>query len=298
MRIVALILSMAPLACAGCIAVSTDRITAADLAPTLPIFQHIEPATPFGFAPLPGTQRILSERELVLFAQKHGVQPDGITSGLCIERQARPLAEGEIQTALIEALGVPDAELHIVEFYNLPVPTGRLEFRRSGLGTPVPPDAPVMWRGRLIYDGRRSIAVWAKVQITVLARQFVAAAAIPAGSVIHPEQVKEIESRQFPFLEQAPAAIGDIAGRIARRSISAGERIALRALEQPKDVAAGDLVHVRVGNGPAVLSFDAIAQGSGKTGDPIWIHNPTSGKNFRAVIEGKGRVAVQPAPGD
>ena len=295
MRIFALSLFLASLANAGCIAVPTDRITAADLAQGVPVFQQLEPATQFGLAPLPGTQRVVSERELVLFAHRHGVPEDGITSGLCIERQAKPIPAGDMQAALRDALGIADADVQVIEAYSMPLPAGRLEFRRSGLGTPVPAGAPVMWRGRLIYDQGRSLAVWAKVKITVPAHQFIAATAIPSGSLIRAEQVKEIEARQFPFLEPAPTAINDITGKVARRSIAAGERIVLRSLQQPKDVAAGELVHVQVLNGPAVLTFDAIAEGGGRTGDSIWVHNPVSGKNFRAVIEEKGRVAVRPA---
>jgi flagella basal body P-ring formation protein FlgA len=69
-------------------------------------------------------------------------------------------------------------------------------------------------------------------------------------------------------------------------------------LDQPKEVRSGEMVHVRVVDGLAVLSFDAIAAGGGKTGDAIWVRNPSSGKNFRAVIEQKGKVVVRTAPGD
>ncbi|HYL77308.1 MAG TPA: flagellar basal body P-ring formation chaperone FlgA [Bryobacteraceae bacterium] len=301
MRLLLLIGMLASLAHAGCVAVSSDRITAADLSPTIAVFETLDPTTPLGFAPLPGTQRILSPGEVSLVAQRNGLALDGIVSPICVQRLTHPISRSELETALIAALGVPDAKLEMVEFSGQPVPPGRFEFQRSGLGKPAAglgSDSPVLWRGRLLYDGQRSMAIWAKVRITVIGRQFVATEAISAGVAIRAEQVKEIETRQFPFLEPTPAAIGDIAGKIARRNIAAGEKILMRVLEAPQQVRSGEPVHVKVVDGLTMLSFDAIAQGGGKTGDPIWVRNPASGKTFRAVIEQKGKVVVRTAPGD
>jgi flagellar basal body P-ring formation protein FlgA len=293
MRIAALIAVFASLARAGCLAVPADRITVGDLATALPIFQALEPTTPFGFAPFPGTQRIVSAHELVLLAQQHNLSPDGLTASLCIERQVQPISADDLKSALLTAIGIPEANLELVEFSSQPVPPGRFEFKRSGLGTPGPADALVIWRGRLLYDGRHSISIWAKVRVTVNARRFVAAEAIAAGSVIRAEQVKEIESAQFPFSEPVPAAIGEIAGKVARRSLASGERIVTRSLEQPKDVRPGETVHVQVLDGATALSFDAVAEGGGRAGDSIWVHNPTGGKKFKAVIEKSGKVVVR-----
>jgi flagella basal body P-ring formation protein FlgA len=85
---------------------------------------------------------------------------------------------------------------------------------------------------------------------------------------------------------------------VARRSIAAGEKIVTRSLDQPKDVRPGEMVHVQVLDGQMALSFDAVADGGGRTGDSIWVHNPASGKKFRAVIEKQGKVVVRPATGD
>jgi flagella basal body P-ring formation protein FlgA len=298
MRIVTFIVMLAALARAGCVTVPADRITAADLVSAIPVFQTLDPTTPVGFAPFPGTQRVLSAHELVLFAQQHGLATDGITTSICVERLVQPISRSELQTALLAAIGIPEANLEIVEFSTQPVPPGHFEFKRSGLGTPVPGDAPVIWRGRLMYDGQHSISIWAKVKVTVTARRFVAAEAIPAGTVIRADQIKEIEAAQFPFSEPTPAAIGEITGKVARHSIAAGEKILTRALDHPKDVRPGEMVHVKVLDGPMALSFDAVAEGGGRTGDSIWVHNPTSGKKFRAVIEQQGRVVVRPASGD
>jgi flagella basal body P-ring formation protein FlgA len=64
-----------------------------------------------------------------------------------------------------------------------------------------------------------------------------------------------------------------------------------------KDIFSGDQVRVSVIDGSTTLSLDAIAQSSGKRGESILVHNPSSGKNFHGVIEEKGRVTVRPSPG-
>jgi flagella basal body P-ring formation protein FlgA len=298
MKTLLLLSVVATLAHAGCVAVSTDHITAGELASVVPAFQTLDAATSIGFSPLPGTQRILSARELVLFAQRNGLSAEGIAASVCVERLAHPIDAVELKKALFEALNIGEAELDLVDFYNLPVPPGHFEFKRSGLIAPNPPDAPAMWRGKLLYDGSRSVPVWAKVKVTVKSHQFVAASAISAGTIITAEQVQEVEASQFPFADPAPATLAEIIGKLARRNFKAGERIVARALDQPKEVLSGETVHVKVIDGTASLSFDAIAQGGGRTGDSVWVHNPTSGKNFRAVIENKGKVVVRPAPGE
>jgi flagella basal body P-ring formation protein FlgA len=205
-----------------------------------------------------------------------------------------------MQAALDAALGIRDARLDVEEFSSQPLPPGRLEFQRSALGQPplIAPDAPVIWRGRLVYDQRHSAAVWAKVRITVDRAIFVAAQDIAAGATIRDDEIKTATVSEFPFSAPTLDSRAGIAGKVARRSIRAGQRIAATALEEPKDVVRGDLVQVRVVDGQATLSFDGIAASSGKKGDTILVHNSASGRNFRAVVEEKGKAVVRPSLGE
>jgi len=58
-------------------------------------------------------------------------------------------------------------------------------------------------------------------------------------------------------------------------------------------VFRGETVHVQAIDGGASIRFDAIAQSSGQKGEVIMVHNPSSGRNFRALIEGPEQVAVR-----
>ena len=299
MRTILLASFLAAVAQAGCVAVSSDRILARDLRDALPILQELDPATPLGFAPRPGVQRILSPRDLNLIVQNHGLVLSGpVTSSVCVERAARPILPEEMRAALLLAIGMTDVDLEVIEFTSEPRPPGRLEFMPTNLGRPFGenPDKPVVWRGLLRYDSESSLPVWAKVKVSVGSALLVASEDIPAGAIIKATQVKEVHGRQFPFSALSIQSPQAIIGKITRRNIPEGQKFVVAALDEPTDVARGDRVRVRVLDGSATLSLDAVAQSSGKKGDSILVHNPSTGKNFRAVVEEKGSVTVRSSP--
>ena len=295
MKTIAILALAAEFAPARCIQVPSSQIRAGDLAASVPLFQRLDPQTPIGFAPAPGVQRILTPRELAQAAGRYQIVADAGTPlpSVCVERAVRPLNSDDLVEAMQTALGIPGARVEILEFGGQPAPPGRLEFRRSTLPRP-PANAPlgaVVWRGQLVYDGQRGVSVWAKVRITVEERILVAARDIAAGTVLGDSQTQEIQTRQFPFAGSFPSR-EQVVGKLARRSIAQGQRFTWDALAETKDVRAGDTVRVRVVDGLATLTLDAVAQSSGNKGDIVQVHNPSSGKNFRAQVEDKGKVIV------
>jgi len=303
MRIAILLATIGSLARAGCVPVPGSKIVARDIAGAVPLFAQLDPETIIGFAPFPGTQRVLSSRDLFLIAAHSGLAfPTGAPApSLCVQRAVRMLSAEEVKPFLLSALGVPDVQLEILEISDQPVPPGRLEFRREELNRPPrdDPQSPVIWRGQLVYDGQHSLAVWAKVRMAVSRDVVVASEDIPAGAVIRAEQVKTIVSRQFPSIEfslNSQPTAQQAAGKVARRTIAAGERITASELADAKDVTRGETVHVKVVDGAATITLDGVAQSSGTKGETILVHNPSSGRNFRALIEDRGRVIVVPSP--
>jgi flagella basal body P-ring formation protein FlgA len=301
MRLIVVLILATLSARAACISVPSDRILARHLSGAAPFFQGLDPETPVGFAPMPGTQRILPGRELIRLALRHGVDvtPGSVIPDLCVQRETHVISRDEMKAALFAALGIADADVELMEFTSQALPPGRLEFHRDTLNKPPlsAPESPVIWRGRLIYDGQHSAVVWARVRITVERPLLIAAEEIPAGSVIRANQVKITSGRQFPFSTQSMDSSEQVIGKVARRTIAAGQRIVPGALDASKEVARGEKVHVRVVDGLATLSFEGIAESAGKKGESILVHNPASGRNFRAIIEEKGKVVVRPVPG-
>jgi flagella basal body P-ring formation protein FlgA len=135
--------------------------------------------------------------------------------------------------------------------------------------------------------------VWAKVKISVEREVALATETIPKGAVIRADQVATTPMRQFPSLEPSPGLPLVIVGKVARRALAAGQPIVAEALDDLKDVLQGETVHVQAIEGGASIRFDAVAQSSGQKGDIILVHNPSSGRSFRALIEGREQVVVR-----
>ncbi len=303
MRIILILAAAMSLARGACISVASFNILARDVAAAVPLFEQIDPETSIGFAPFPGIQRVLSSREMVAIAAHYDLSfPAGAPApSVCVQRAVRTLSAEELRPVLLSALAIPNVQMEILEVSAQPVPSGRLEFRREGLSQPRNGDPliPVIWRGRFNYDGQRSLAIWAKVRLTVSREVVVAAEEIPSGTVIGANQVQQIVRQQFPVPESSSNSLlaERIAGMLARRRLAAGERIVPASIEEAKDVRRGETVHVHVIDGGATITLDALAQSSGNKGETIVVHNPSSGKNFRALIEGPRQVVVNSTRG-
>lgn len=301
MRTLVLAIILVRIAGADCISVCCSRITARDLAGAIPQFQTLDPSTPVAFSPFPGTRRLISARELRAVAQHNGLAAAESYPSVCVERAVAAIDPDALTQSLKEALGIENAaaELELISYSNQPVPAGRFEFQRSGLCRPpnASPESGAIWRGTLVYDGSHTLPVWAKVRITVSRRIFSASEDIAAGATIREGQVQSGIVRQFLPLDPAVESLAEIVGKMARRRIRAGQRFVPGLLDAPLDVLRGARVHVRVVGVLALLSFDAIAEASGKAGDAILVHNPASGRNFHALVESRGRVIVH-AGGD
>jgi len=299
----AILFPRAAVARGACLAIPSNKIRARDLASARPAFQALDPDAFIAFAPFPGTERVLSPHDLALIARRYGLilpSPDPIP-GLCVERLVHPLAREDVTAALRSALDNPQARLELLDFASQPVPPGRLVFQFTTLNRPPGNDprgndqqAAVMWPGKLIYDAGQSMAVWAKVRISVEREVLVAARNIAKGDAITADQISATRVAQFPAKELRPLTAAGTLGKIARRTIAAGQRILPDMLEDTKDVRGGETVHVKVVDGATTITLDAVAQSSGIKGESVVIHNPLSGKNFRAVIEGPSQVLVTP----
>jgi flagella basal body P-ring formation protein FlgA len=300
MRIAIILMAAASLAHGACEAVLSSTIVARDIVTAVPLFNQLDPETFIGFTPFPGTKRVLSSHEMFLLATRHGLLfPTGApVPSLCVERAVRSLSTDELKPILLAALGIPDVQMEILEVSGQPLPPGRPEFGRETLNRPRngDPRNPVIWRGQFVYDEHHSLAIWAKLRMSVNREAIVAAQEIPASAVIHAAQLRTTTTVEFPRFEsyqQLPVTMDGIEGKIARRTIADGERIVPAALEDAKDVIRGETIRVQAIDGAATITLDAIAQSSGNRGQTIMVHNPSSGKNFRALIEGQRQAIVR-----
>jgi flagellar basal body P-ring formation protein FlgA len=297
MRILAIFATVAVLGRGACVAVPSGNILARDLSAAIPLFQALDPEAIIGFAPIPGTARVLSSRDVVLTGRRYGLAfpPGEIAPSVCVERIVRHLSPEQVRAALLSALDLAEVQLELLEFSNQPLPPGRLEFMRASLNIPPEnnPEMPVIWRGKLIYDEQRTLVVWAKVRISVEREVSIARETIPKGAVIRADQVATTRVRQFPTFELNRSLPLMTIGKVARRTLRAGQPIVAEALDDLKDVLRGETVHVQAIDGGASIRFNATAQSSGQKGQIILVHNPYSGRDFRALITGPEQVIVR-----
>jgi flagella basal body P-ring formation protein FlgA len=216
------------------------------------------------------------------------------TEDVCVERGSAVLSREELESALVEALVGTNAEFRLLDFSRMPVPRGKLEFRRSGLVVPrgAQVDVPVIWRGRILYSPTRSVSVWAKVTMSVERKRVTATHDLPIGQPIQAEQIQLEQVSEFPFGEACARTIEEVAGKVPRRSLRRGETVRLALLTLPREVQRGDTVEVAVASGTAHLNFQGIAESGGRQGDRVLVKNPENGQRFAAQVESKGKVSV------
>lgn len=278
-----------------CLSVPTDRIHAGDLANAQPLFSSLDPDLPLGFTPLPGTRRVFSGREISALANRYGLDSIQAMTSICVERASSPISAGELKGVLEAALGIEGAHLELLDFSRQPLPLGHFEFQTNELSAPPAgnPEIPVTWRGRLLYDGRHSVAIWAKVRISMERAVIIARQSIAAGSEIRLEQIQVRRRAEFPLVPKAVDTPDKVIGKILSRSIRAGQPIPAAAVVEPNEIAKGDKVQVRVMDGSAHIIFEALAVSGGRKGDTISLRNPANGRTFRGVIAERGKAIVR-----
>lgn len=275
------------LAAAACVAVDGEKIRAHDLVSAAEAFQSFAPDTELGYAPSPGARRILHAAELSRMIARQGGVP-GAVREICVERATEKLTRESIQAALGSAAA--GASIELLDWSRYPVPHGEMQFPpggRSRLG-----GREILWRGYVGYGSSRRFAIWARVRVWVRQRRVVARVALPAGKPVRPEQLSVQEVDASPLDARPEESIDALAGWLPRRAVAAGTPILPGLLEAPQEIHSGDAVTVEVSNGLTRLSFDARAGAGGRRGDLIPVRNPSTGKSFRARIEGASKVSL------
>jgi len=281
---------LAAFALAVCLAVQTtsDHILAGDLAATYPEWSSVPPDTPLALAPAPGVRRIIGVAELRRMAQhwKLGIAPEG---EICVTRPAAPVGPERMLSAMRREL--PDARIEILETSRQPAPEGELQFPLAGLRqTP----AGGYWTGYVVYAGKQRFAVWARVKVRVTTARVMAAETLAAGVPAEPSQLRLETGEELPHAGYA-SEIGEIAGRVPRRTIPAGTALRATWFEAPKAVLRGETVQVQVVQGGAHLNLEGVAQAAGAVGDTIPVENPQSHRRFTGRITERGQVEVNGA---
>lgn len=94
----------------------------------------------------------------------------------------------------------------------------------------------------------------------------------------------------------AQGSLGNLAGQVAQRGLSAGAILRSGDLAAPDLVARGEAVTIVFDTPGLNLSLRGQANESGRLGASITVTNPVSKKILSATVIGPGRVSVGPSP--
>jgi flagella basal body P-ring formation protein FlgA len=278
----------------GCLPVQDDRIYARDVAAAVPAFSGVSADFVLGYAPAPGTRRTFKGEALQRLALNQGVTVEA-ASDVCFERAMATLEAGEILEAMHSSWSGIDVRMELRSFSPQIAPQGKVVFPRAGLQLPAgsDPQAEVVWRGYVLYGNNRRFSISARARITTTTTRVIALTDLSPGEPVREDQVR-LESFDTFALDDRPARhLDEVVGFVPRSAIRSGSTVLRSQLSRAPEVARGDVVKVEVTAGGAHLLFEGKAQTDGVTGKTILVKNLTSGKDFRALVMGKGKVSVQ-----
>ena len=277
-----------------CLTVQDDRIYARDIAAAIPAFSAVAADFALGYAPVPGTRRFFKGAALQKLALNQGVAIDSLPD-LCFERAMTTPDANEILNAMRNAWQDPQARIEIRSWSPKTTPAGKIVFPRMGLQLPAAsdPQAEVVWRGYVLYGNNRRFNISARARITISTTRVIALSDLSIGATVREGQVR-LESVDTFALDDRPArSLDEVVGFVPRTLIRAGSTVLRNQLGRAPEVARGDMVKVEVTAGAARLAFEGRAETDGVVGTTILVKNPSSGKDFRARVTGKGKVSVQ-----
>jgi flagella basal body P-ring formation protein FlgA len=286
----------------SCLAIHGDQIVGEDLARALPAFSRIPRDAVIANSPAPGDRRMFAWPELKRIGRQYGVEVSA-SFRTCFEWEMRPLAEEDVRAAIREALQSKDApskdaRIEILALSQAKTPSGKIVFPLSGLSASANVDAatPVTWRGEVIYNSSHKFTVWARVRISASMTRVVARKLLLPGQAVTADRVTLETSDDFPLRNNLARNLEDVVGQAPLRAILPGATVLQSDLRQPLQVRRGESVMVTAVSGAAQLTMEAVAENSGKQGDTISLRNPSSGKIFRARIEGRDQALVLAGP--
>lgn len=278
----------------GCYPIQDDQIYARDVAAAIPGFAGVPADFALGYAPAPGTRRVFKAAVLERLALNQGVSLES-ASDVCFERAMATLEASQILEALRSAWNGSDVNMELRSWSPQIAPQGKVVFPRTGLQLPSAsdPQAEVVWRGYVMYGNNRRFGISARARITTSVTRVVAVADLSAGETVREDQVR-LETFDTFALDDRPARrLEEVVGYVTRARIRAGATVLRNQLNRAPEITRGDLVQVEVTAGGARLAFEGKAESNGTTGATILVKNPSSGKDFRARVTGKGKVSVQ-----
>ena len=273
-----------------CHIVTDDVIRIRDVAAAEPAFSSVDGGSTLCYSPQPGATRVIHGAELDRLAQRYGLS-GGDLRDVCFERPMRQLDTPALMTAFRQTLGIPNAEIELVDFSRFPAPTGDLVFPRSGLSLTSSP-SPSLWKGYVIYGSGHHFAVWARVRLHVRLNRVVATDNLIPGRPIREDQLRVEPLDGVPDALAPAQSLAEVTGKMLLRPVRRGSTVSLDDVSTAITVHRGDKVDSTFIAPGLHLHFEAAAEMDGRYGDRIRLRNLQSSQTFVGEVSGKDQVRV------
>ncbi len=270
-------------------------VFARDVTPAVPAFGQFAADFLLGYVASSGAPRVFKGADLERIAKNRGVELHGLAD-VCFTRKTFVPQAAQIRDAILKTLAMSNIKLEVVSSSQREAPSGELVFPGNGVQLPAPGQSEMLWNGFVRYSDNGRFPVWARVRISATMTRVVAIYDIAAGKQVLPSQVRLETFEGNPLDDALVRDLDDVVGCVPRMSLRAMTAIRKSQIERPSDVLRGELVRVEVFEGAAHLQIEGTAQSSGMKGSSILVRNPSSGKDFRAQVTGKGIVSIGQAP--
>ena len=269
-----------------------DRILGRHLALADPTYSVVPPDAVIGLSPSPGVHRTLPPAVLRKLLEEHGGNTAAVAP-ICLEWPMRQLTPDELRQAMSAALANPKLSIEILDFTVAPVPAGPLVLSRSGITSE---EAIVgggaTWRGDVILPGDRRYRIWTRVKISGTSDRVVATRNINAGQQIGPGDLQLAAVTALPAKAGDLRSVDDATGLLPRRAIRQGELVRRSDFDAPSVVGRGEMIQVNLNRRTVRFQTTGRAEIAGRTGEWITIVNPETGKKYRGLVKGPGKVEI------
>ena len=217
-----------------------------------------------------------------------------------VQRAARRVTQPEIEAALKRALesgyGVDPRNLAIRLDGEAPTLLAPLDLNGQAVALDLSYDPRSRRIAGLITLGERQASLRASGQVMEIREVAVLGRSLNRGETINAVDLNLERRPREATPSDAQGSLGDLAGQVAQRSLSAGAILRSGDLAPPDLVARGEAVTILFDSPGLNLSLRGLANEAGRLGAIITVTNPVSKKILSATVTGPGRVSVGPAP--
>ncbi len=254
-----------------------------------------------GPGPAPGGRIVVEAPQLRAIARQFDVdwRPASSADRAVLVRPGLPLSREHalqvVRAALVAAGASPDCEVDLAPFAPPLVPP-------NASARPVVSQLDYDSRGgrfsallSVAGEGMEPIALRLNGQVREMIDLPVAAASMPAGTILGPDDVHMARLGTASLHGEVVRTLDKAVGLQLGRAVQAGQPLAPGDLSRPLMVRQGMLVRLRLVSAGLSVTGRAVALGSAAQGERVKVRNPGSKIELEGIVVGPELVQIEPS---